>query len=39
MVKKKVVFLYDYTGIMAQPWVKAGYECWCFDGQHESTVL
>ena len=35
---KKAVFLYDYTGIMAQPWIDAGYECWCFDGQHEQGV-
>ncbi|MEL7293823.1 MAG: Dcm methylase [Pseudomonadota bacterium] len=35
---KKAVFLYDYTGIMAQPWLDAGYECWCFDGQHELGI-
>lgn len=35
---KKAVFLYDYTGIMAQPWLDAGYECWCFDGQHKPSV-
>ena len=34
----KVIFLYDYTGIMAQPWLDAGYECWCFDGQHPSGI-
>ena len=34
----KAVFLFDYTGIMAQPWLDAGYECWCFDGQHEPGV-
>lgn len=31
---KRAVFLYDYTGIMARPWLDSGYECWCFDGQH-----
>ena len=31
---KKAVFLYDYTGLMAQPWLDDGYECWLFDGQH-----
>ena len=31
---KKAIFLYDYTGIMAQPWLDAGYKCWIFDGQH-----
>lgn len=35
---KKAVFLYDYTGIMAQPWLDAGYECWCFDGQHKLGI-
>ena len=35
---KKAVFLYDYTGIMAQPWLDAGYECWCFDGQHPDGI-
>jgi len=35
---KKAIFLYDYTGIMAQPWLDAGYECWCFDGQHPEGV-
>jgi hypothetical protein len=35
---KKAIFLYDYTGIMAQPWIDAGYECWCFDGQHEPGI-
>lgn len=34
----KVIFLYDYTGIMAKPWLDAGYECWCFDGQHEPGI-
>lgn len=34
----KVVFLYDFTGFMAAPWLAAGYECWCFDGQHPSGV-
>ena len=35
---KRAVFLYDKTGIMAQPWLDAGYECWLFDGQHESGI-
>lgn len=35
---KKAVFLYDKTGIMAQPWLDAGYECWLFDGQHDSGI-
>lgn len=32
---KKVIFMYDFTGIAAQPWLDAGYECYLFDGQHE----
>ena len=35
---KKAIFLFDFTGIMAKPWVDAGYECYCFDGQHEPGV-
>ncbi len=36
---KKAIFLFDYTGIMAQPWINAGYECWCFDGQHDAGIV
>lgn len=35
---KKAVFLYDFTGLMAQPWLDAGYECWVIDGQHQPGV-
>ena len=35
---KKAIFLFDYTGIMAKPWLDAGYECWCFDGQHDDGI-
>lgn len=35
---KRAIFLYDYTGIMAQPWLDAGYECWLFDGQHPEGI-
>lgn len=35
---KKAIFLFDYTGIMAQPWLEDGYECWLFDGQHEPGI-
>lgn len=34
----KAVFLYDYTGLMARPWLDAGYECWSIDGQHEEGI-
>ena len=33
---KKAIFLFDRTGIMAQPWLNAGVECWIFDGQHQT---
>ncbi|EDM9771429.1 Dcm methylase [Salmonella enterica subsp. enterica serovar Corvallis] len=35
---KKAIFLFDYTGIMAAPWLAGGYECWLFDGQHKPGV-
>ena len=28
------IFLFDLTGIMAQPWLDAGYECYIVDIQH-----
>ena len=34
MDKDVCVFLFDVTGIMAQPWLEAGYECWTVDLQH-----
>lgn len=38
MTKKVAIFLYDYTGLMAQPWLAAGYECWLFDDQHPEGI-
>lgn len=35
---KKAIFLYDFTCFMAKPWLDAGYECWCFDGQHKEGI-
>ena len=35
---KKAVFLFDVTGLMALPWAKAGYQCYCFDGQHPNGI-
>lgn len=32
------LFLCDLTGIMAEPWVEAGVECWLFDPQHPPDV-
>jgi hypothetical protein len=34
----KALFLFDFTGLMALPWAKAGYTCYCFDGQHPPGV-
>lgn len=34
----KAIFLYDFTGVMAAPWLEAGYECWRFDGQHPEGI-
>jgi hypothetical protein len=28
------IFLFDVSGVMAQPWLDAGYTCWCVDIQH-----
>lgn len=33
-MKDIAVFLFDYTGVAAQPWLDAGYECWIVDIQH-----
>jgi hypothetical protein len=30
----RALFLCDLTGHMAEPWLAAGYECWCVDLQH-----
>lgn len=35
---KKIVILYDFTSVMAQPWLRAGYEVWTFDGQHPPGI-
>jgi hypothetical protein len=34
-VKGIVLSLCDRTGVMVQPWLEAGYECWIVDVQHE----
>lgn len=33
-MKDVAIFLFDVSGIMAKPWLDAGYECWCVDLQH-----
>lgn len=35
-MSKIAVFLYDFTCLMAQPWLDAGYTCFSFDGQHST---
>jgi len=32
----KVISLYDYTADAVRPWADAGYECHCFDIQHDT---
>ena len=33
-MKDTAVFLFDVSGIMAEPWLAAGYDCWIVDIQH-----
>lgn len=33
-----VLSLFDYTGVMVQPWLEAGYECWLVDTRHPNGV-
>jgi len=35
---KTAIFVYDRTGIMAQPWLDKGYRCVLIDGQHEEGI-
>lgn len=37
-MRRIALFLYDFTGLMAQPWLDAGYECWLLDGQHQEGI-
>ena len=39
MTKGIVISLYDFTGEAVKPWAEAGYECFCFDIQHEDTHI
>ena len=34
MKKDIAIFLFDVSGRMAEPWLRAGYECWIVDLQH-----
>ena len=35
---KVMVSLFDLTGVMVEPWLAAGYECWIVDQQHKTGV-
>jgi hypothetical protein len=32
-----VISFFDYTGAAVEPWANAGFECYCFDIQHDET--
>lgn len=36
--KGPVLSLCDRTGVMVQPWLEAGYECWIVDVQHPAGI-
>lgn len=38
MSKGIVISLYDFTGEAVRPWAEAGYECYCYDIQHDDQV-
>lgn len=38
-MRQIVLSLYDYTGEAVRPWAMAGYECHCYDIQHEGDVV
>jgi hypothetical protein len=35
-MRKQIISLYDYTGEAVKPWAEAGYECFCYDIQHDA---
>ncbi len=37
-IKDVALFLFDLTGIMAKPWLDAGYTCYIVDIQHASGI-
>lgn len=37
--KHIVISLYDYTGAAVRPWAEAGYTCYCYDIQHDDTLV
>lgn len=40
MIKQKaVISLFDLTGVMVEPWVEGGYQCFIFDMQHPDVSI
>jgi hypothetical protein len=39
MAKGVVISFFDYTGVMVEPWAKAGYQCFILDIQHEDRCI
>lgn len=37
-MKNVMISLYDLTGVMVEPWLAAGYECWIIDLQHKPGI-
>ena len=37
-MKGTVISLYDYTGMAVRPWAEKGFDCLCFDVQHENEM-
>lgn len=35
---KKAIFLFNHSDVMPGPWLRAGYECWSFDGKHPEGI-
>lgn len=38
MTPDTAIFLFDVSGVMARPWLDAGYECWIVDIQHPPGI-
>ena len=36
---KHVISLFDYSGVMLEPWNEAGYKCWAVDIKHEGMTV
>lgn len=34
MTRPIMISMFDYSGIMAEPWAESGIECYCVDTQH-----